>query len=236
MSASSCVVLVPVAGTIDPGCENSLQELERQGYPVRRAPGFSAIDFGRCVLASAALAEGFEELMWIDSDVVFHPDDVVRLRAHQLPIVCGIYAKKSRREFACDFLPGTRQVVFGKEGGLIEVRYTGFGFVLTRREVFETMRTRLELPACNQRFGQVIHPYFMPMVVPDGPGRQWYLGEDYAFCERARRCGYKIMADTSFRLWHVGSYGFTWEDAGKDRDLFANYTFHLNEPSAPDTP
>ena len=35
--------------------------------------------------------------MWIDSDVVFYTDDLERLRAHKLPLVCGIYAKKGRR-------------------------------------------------------------------------------------------------------------------------------------------
>ena len=97
MNPSSCVILVPTSGVIDSACEQGLQELERRGYPVRRLRGFSAIDFGRCVIASEALRSGFEELMWIDSDVVFYTDDLERLRAHKLPLVCGIYAKKGRR-------------------------------------------------------------------------------------------------------------------------------------------
>ena len=40
------------------------------------------------------------QMMWIDSDVAFNPDDIERLRAHQQPFVCGIYAKKSKPEFA----------------------------------------------------------------------------------------------------------------------------------------
>jgi GT2 family glycosyltransferase len=36
----------------------------------------------------------------------------------------------------------------------------------------------------------------------------WYLAEDYAFCERARQCGFKIMADTTIRLWHIGEYAY----------------------------
>ncbi len=31
---SHCVVLVPVAGAIDPGCEDALRGLERRGYAV----------------------------------------------------------------------------------------------------------------------------------------------------------------------------------------------------------
>ena len=41
--------------------------------------------------------------------------DVEKLRRHDKPLVCGIYAKKSRPEFACDFLPGTPKISFGGE-------------------------------------------------------------------------------------------------------------------------
>jgi hypothetical protein len=234
LDPSACVVLVPAGGAIEPGCEQGLQTLERRGYTVRRVAGFSAIDFGRCVMASAAVRAGFEELMWIDADVAFQPDDVDKLRAHALPIVCGLYTKKGRREFACHFLPGTEEIVFGQGGGLQEVRYAGFGFALTRRSVFEYMRQQLQLPECNQRFGSTIVPWFLPLVAEDGPG-WWYLAEDYAFCERARQCGHRILVDTTIRLYHVGSYGYSWEDAGSDKERYANYTFRL-KPAPASTP
>jgi hypothetical protein len=221
-----CVVLMPVGGSIEPSCEESLHELERRGYAVWRVRGYSAIDAARNQMATNALAQGFDELMWIDSDVVFNPDDVERLRAHNLPIVCGIYAKKSRREFACSFLPEMTHVQFGSGGGLTEIRYAGFGFVYSRREVYERIQERMRLPLCNQRFGSLLVPYFAPLVVKDGDGA-WYLSEDYGFCERARQCGFRIMADTTIRLWHVGSYRFGWEDAGSDKQRFADYTFQV---------
>ncbi len=149
---SRCVVLVPVGSAIDPGCEDALRELVRRGYAVWRVRGYSAIDAARNQMASDALAQGFDELMWIDSDGMFDPDDVEKLRQHELPLVCGICAKKGSRQFACAFLPATRQVLFGKRGGLIELRYGGFGFIHTRREVYETMQRELRLPVCNQQF------------------------------------------------------------------------------------
>ena len=226
-SPSKCVVLVPVGGVIDPHCEQALHGLERRGYTVRRVQGFSAIDYGRCVLACEALAKGYDEMMWIDSDVVFHPDNVERLRQHDKPLVCGVYAKKSRPEFACDFLPGTPKISFGADGGLHEIRYGGFGFVHVRRAVFETIRENLKLPECNKRFGKAIYPYFLPMLVADGRGT-WYLPEDYAFCERARQCGFKILADTTIRLWHVGSYGYTWEDVQGKKSRLAGLDVNIN--------
>jgi hypothetical protein len=227
LPTSRCIILVPVGSAIDPGCEDALRELERRGYAVWRVRGYSAIDAARNQMASDALAQGFDELMWIDSDGVFDLDDVDKLRHHNLPLVCGICAKKSSRQLACAFLPQTRQVLFGVRGGLMELLYGGFGFMHTRRVVYETMQRQLELPLCNQRFqGSPLVPYFAPLVVGEGE-QAWYLNEDFAFCERARRCGFRILADTTIRLWHVGSYRYGWEDAGRDVQRFGDYTFYI---------
>jgi predicted O-methyltransferase YrrM len=227
---SDCVVLVPVGGAVESGCEDALRELERRGHPVWRYRGYSAVDAARNQMATDAVERGFAETFWVDSDVVFDPDDVQKLREHGLPFTCGLYAKKGPRQLACEFLPGTPAVRFGKHGGPVEVRYCGFGFAHVRREVFLTVQRELRLPVCNRRFGSPLVPFFQPAVVtePTGP---WSLSEDYAFCERARRCGFKVVADTSVRLWHVGSYRYGWEDAGGEKERFADYTFRL--PGAP---
>lgn len=220
-----CVVLVPYGGPILPGCEAGLRELERRGYVVRRIGGYAAIDQGRNAMASGALIDGFEETMWIDSDIFFDADAVDQLRAHQLPIVCGVYSQKGKKAIACHIMPGTPKLEFGRDGGLIELMYAATGFLLVRREVYLTIQERLNLPLCNQRFTREVPmiPWFQPMTVQI-EGGHWYLAEDYSFCQRARDCGYKIMADTSLRLWHVGTYQFGWEDAGRNVERFDSFT------------
>jgi hypothetical protein len=222
----ACAILVPTSGSIQPDCESALQALERKGYPVWRVRGYSAIDQGRNQMATDALAQGFAETFWIDDDVAFNPVDVDRLRCFDLPICAGVYPKKRKRELAAHVLPGTRKMVFGNKGCVTEVKYTGTGFLHVRREVYETMQQRLELRTCNAGFGSPMVPYFMPMIVDTDKG-PWYLAEDYSFCERARRCGFQIMVDTRVRLWHVGSYRYSWEDAGIDRERFGDFTLSL---------
>ena len=221
-----CVVLVPVGSEIQPACESGLRELERRGYPVWRIRGYSAIDQGRNQLASDALGRGFEETMWIDSDVSFNPDDVDKLRRHQIPICCGIYPKKGKRELAVHTLEDTERLYFGGRGGLVEIKYAATGFLHVRANVYETIEAQLKLPTCNQAWSRPMVPYFLPMLKEE-PWGHWYLAEDYAFCERVRRCGFQIMADTSFRLGHIGTYTYSWEDAGSDVQRYANYTYHL---------
>lgn len=231
-SPPRCVVLVPVNGPIEPGCEDALRELERRGYPVRRVRGYSQVDVARCQMATDALADGFDELMWVDADIVFDPNDVERLRAYDRPFTCGLYAKKGQRQFANAFLPDTTEVRFGARGGLLDILYCGFGFTHTRRAVYERVRRHLALADCNRSFRLSLVPYFAPLVAADGHGEPWYLGEDYAFCERARRSGFVVQADTSVRLWHVGTYKYGWEDAGRDVPRYGDYTFHLGPPGA----
>ncbi|MDA1051522.1 MAG: hypothetical protein O3C40_13720 [Planctomycetota bacterium] len=228
-STRGCVVLVPVGSHVEPACEEGLRDLESRGFEVRRVRGYSAIDQGRCQMASDALADGFEATFWIDTDIGFEADDVERLLAHDAPIVAATYPQKGRRALTCHVLPGTEQLVFGEQGGLTEVLYVGTGFLLVRREVYETMQQRLELPICNERFdGRPLVPYFLPMLREDGAGH-WYLAEDFAFCERARRCGYHIMLDTTIRLQHFGGYGYSWEDAGSAVDRYKTYHYRIGK-------
>jgi hypothetical protein len=229
---SACVVLVPAGGPVEPGCDDALRELERRGYAVWKYRGYSAVDAARNQLATDALAAGFAELMWVDADVVFDPTDVARLRAHGLPFTCGLYPKKGPRQFACEFLPDTPGVRFGREGGLLPIRYCGFGFTHVRREVFEAVQRHAALPVCNLRFGKPLVPFFQPTCVSD-PGGYWSLSEDYAFCERARRAGFPVVADTTIRLWLVGTYRYGWEDAGRDVARHGDYTFQLPPPPPP---
>ncbi len=227
-----CAVLVPFTGSIYPQCERALQELERRGYHVRRVGGYAAIDQGRNQMATDALIDGFEETMWIDSDIEFHPDSVDLLRSHRLPITCGIYPQKGKRAIASHIIPKTPRMAFGREGGLVEILYAGTGFLLVRREVYLRMQLRLQLPITNERFGVPMLPYFRPelLAIDDGT---WYLAEDYAFGQRARECGFRTMADTTIRLWHIGTYPYGWEDAGMDRERIASFTLHFPETPPP---
>jgi hypothetical protein len=237
MDNSRCVILVPVARHIEPHCALSLRQLEERGYPVRRLYGFAQIDAARNLMATEALGEGFEELMWIDSDIAFEPGSVDQLRSHGLPLVCGLYPKKVEKQFASHFLPGQTSITFGQGGGLLEILYAAAGFLLVRCEVFHDIQVQQALPVCNEHLGQRIIPYFLPMYVADQAGHR-YLSEDFSFCERARRSGYRIVADTTIRLQHIGIYGYGWEDVGTSLPRYSTFHFHfpLSGGEAPSSP
>ncbi len=225
MKNSSCVILIPAFAQVEPHCEYSLRQLESQGYVVRRLFGQAAVDRARSRLATDALADGFEELMWIDADIAFEPRSVERLRGHGLPIACGLYPVKGEKRLSSVLLPGTREVVFGSEGGLLEIRYAAAGFLYTRRQVYLDIQQGERLPVCDRAVKPLV-PYFLPMIHEES-GVSWYLGEDYAFGERARRHGYRVFADTTIRLQHIGVYGYGWEDLGGGTARTESFRFRV---------
>lgn len=227
---SKCIILVPFRGAITPECDRSLRALEYMGYRVERVGGYAAIDQGRCQMATDALQQGYQETFWIDSDIAFDPAAVESLRMLDAPIVCGLYPQKGKQSLACHVLPSTRSIEFGRHGGLLELRYAGTGFMLVRRQVYESMHQQLQLPVCNERFARPLIPFFAPMQIPTNPG-YWYLAEDYAFCHRARQCGFRIMADTRIRLWHVGTRICGWESPADSPQRFDAFTLTLVEQS-----
>lgn len=232
MDPRKCVVLVPFHTQIVPSCDESLKELERRGYPVRRVGGYAAIDQGRNQMTTDSLLDGFEETFWIDADVGFQPDAIDRIRSHGLPIVTGMCAQKGRRAMATHIMPRTTTMTFGEGGGLYEVMFAGAGFLHVRREAYLAVMQRQQLPICNERFGTPMIPFFHPMLHPIDDGT-WYLAEDYSFCQRARASGFQIFADTTIRLWHYGNYAYGWEEAGRDVERFNSFTLNFGDKSQP---
>jgi len=221
------VVLVPYHATIDEDCDRGLRGLETEGVRVVRRGGCSAIDVARNCLASEALHDGAESILFIDSDIGFDPRDALRLFARPEPVVAGIYAKKGHRSLASTFAADIDEVIFGAGArGLYPLLFASTGFLCIHASVLRRMIAELTLPACNTRWGRAVWPFFLPMIVPDGDGHH-YLGEDWAFSDRLRQIGVTPMADTTIRLWHFGRHGFGWEDAGEEANRSADYAYQV---------
>lgn len=187
--------------------------MKRRGYEVKTLNGASDISLARSSMATEALEEGFEETLWVDSDIGFDPDDADKLRAHNRPIVAGLYVRKPATGFAARFRPG--EVVFGLGGGLVEMEKVGMGFTLIRAEVYEAVRKACDLFPVNGGYdGKKVVPYFLPMLAEE-PAGLCYLSEDYSFIYRARQAGIVTYADTTIKLGHIGGgYAWSWDDLG----------------------
>ncbi len=146
--------------------------------------------------------------------------------------------KKGLAALASSLLPQTQTIVFGEGGCLLEIRYAATGFLYTRRQVYLDIQRQCHLPVCNLQFNKPLVPFFMTMVVetddstPAAP-KLWYLSEDFAFSHRARQAGYKIYADSTIRLGHIGRYTYAWEDAGTSMNRYSTFHFQVSDAKPP---
>ncbi len=210
------VVLVPHLNGIEPECEVGLRSLEAAGVTVTRHAGCSAIDLARNALASDAVRGGFESILFIDADIGFEPVDAMRLFARPEPVVAGVYAMKGRQSLAGHFTEDSTNLLFGPDvAGPYPIKYAAAGFLRIKTWVLERMIEELKLPHCNTRWGTGFWPFFLPLIIPEPDGRSHYLSEDFAFSHRLSQIGVTPLCDTSFRLWHWGRYGYSWEEAAR---------------------
>lgn len=184
----------------------------------------------RNTLLGAFMESAASHLLFVDSDIEFAPEAVVRLLRSGKDVVAGMYPIKSLNwdraavnrqvhgeedEAACLMYVGKpceppEQVV---EGGLVSAVYAGTGFMMVSRAAVARM-----IAAYPQTRYRAIHAW----PLPDGPERERhalfdtmidpqtgeYLSEDFAFCHRWRAIGGRIWLDTQCRLTHVGSLEF----------------------------
>ena len=190
--------------------------------------GASAIDTVRCVLANKALQiTDAEILMWIDSDILFQPNQLmsmcVRLRESDYDVIGGLYAKRTPSGgIAGQPLVSPQSIVMFSTDDLIDAHHLGFGFTAVKRQLLLDM----PLPECyfpNVGAGKFKgKPFFLPQIRDEV-----YQPEDVAFCQRVRDMGRKIGIHTKPRLQHRGMYDYGLEDASFKLTRYDELTVHF---------
>lgn len=173
----------------------------------------SLISRARNILTAMFLGSNCTHLMFIDSDIEFQPDDILRALAYDKPVVAGAYPKKALPvQYAINFKfvnPETRQIRV--ENGAVEVLDASTGFFLIKRETIEKMIAAY--PELHYKNDSNIDPslnkhcYALFDTMID-PVDSRYLSEDYTFCRRWQQLGGEIWLDPNTKLNHVGSYTF----------------------------
>jgi hypothetical protein len=138
-------------------------------------------------------------IFWWDSDIKATPTDFCRLLVQSLKedIVLGVYPR--RREPPGYFIEFVRPGDEPNERGLVEIVHTGMGFSCIRRSVMEHM-SALAPKLKHSHDGEAF-----PAVFRQDDDGEAVRGEDYAFWSDVRAQGYKIWADATLQIGHVGT-------------------------------
>lgn len=139
----------------------------------------------RDLLATMAREGNYTHILWVDSDMVFTEDLVDDLLFCEKPMVSAIC--HTRRPPHCSVLFKTLRPIERYTFGTypdqpFQIGGCGFGCVLMETKVVWEIWKKYTF--C-----------FLPLEE---------LGEDLAFCERAKECGFEIWADPSVRVGHIG--------------------------------
>jgi hypothetical protein len=151
-----------------------------------------------------------EYLFFLDSDIGFNPEDVLKLLSHQVDIVSGAYPMKTIPVRYCINIQQPEE----RQGDLIKITGNGMGFVLVHRNVLLKMAQNFpelkyipptddsNVPPTPQELNNSYH-YFMEQKVDNA-----FMSEDKSFFYRARMLEYDVWLDTSIQLQHIGSHIF----------------------------
>jgi len=184
-----------------------------QGYAVHGLwrgyyfPAADGVSRARNHSVAAFLETSCEYIQFIDSDILFAPDHVKALRRHgDLDVVIGLYAKKCEKvSLVYNSLPEGNPKP--NDLGLLRIAYGGTGFMRIHRRVIETMIREEPMLAytCDIDGGTKWDLFGMGVANCALTGGRRYLTEDWLFCARAIQLGYKIWADTTVELGHIGT-------------------------------
>lgn len=147
-------------------------------------------------LADKAVREGFDRVLWLDSDMTFSPDLARRLSTRLdegCEYVSAFYTTRKNPIRPCVFKNFTADppvMEFYEDyprNSLFEIAGSGFGGVMV-----STGLIRRVLEAYGRPFSPILG-----------------VGEDLSFCARARALGARLYCDSSIKMGHIGFTEFT---------------------------
>lgn len=188
------LIAVPCMDQVAAPFAQNLAAMEKKGEVFVSFLIGSLIYESRNTLAKQAIATKADYTMWLDSDMTFAPDTMTRLQQHMeegKDIVTGLYFRR-RPPFTPVLFKTLERIDEDSakhenyddypDNSLFEIGGCGFGCVMTRTSVLEDVFLNY-------------HKCFDPVCS---------IGEDLAFCLRARELGYKIYCDSTIKCGHVG--------------------------------
>jgi len=180
---------------------NLIQEMTSKGIDWKLIRGYQPNIYRvRNQLAEMALNEDFDRIMWIDSDIIFSPDDFFKLLNHNLlpDIISGLYMAQMENEYEIDmselrlksrgdyyYAAISESATFLKVSdvkslNIFTVRSNGMGFMLTSKKVFT----------------DIGNMWFNPL------DKGKIISEDISFQIKARELGYKSYVDPNIIVGH----------------------------------
>lgn len=187
-----------------------------------KLPGCSDLPAARSKIVGNFYRSDFTHLLMVDSDMGWKVGDVIRMINYNVDFIAAAGVKKitGPSEFClnnCDDAGNTKPMLVSGNGTL-EVTEIGAAFVLISKncanQMMDYYRAELEYEIIGPELPngkQMEVDLFAPFIIP---GTKRRLPEDYAFMNRYRKIGGKIVVLPDVELTHAGR--FSWKGKFSD--------------------
>jgi hypothetical protein len=172
--------------------------------------GCSVVSRARNLLVKDMLDAGSDYLMFIDSDINFEPEDILRLMAWAQDTKKGIVAGVPRvrdvnKTYIADLDHDENGDLTMNGMGLVRAKRVATAFMMIQRSVITDMMTaHPDWNYLDKRCEKEVPALFDFKLTEEG-----YIGEDFLFCDRARELGYEVWIDPTISLGHMGVQEYT---------------------------
>lgn len=187
------------------------------------------ITYARNMCANIFLKSDATHLLFIDADIQFNADQVIKMILTKNDFVCGIYPKKKIdwQKVSHMAMQGARpehlqglaneylfEPVFGavpNEDGLIEISRAGTGMMMIGRTVFEQLSDKVDTfnlvsPVQSNVSFEVDEGYKEFFYTSKDKEKNIFMNEDFTFCSLWKSVGGKIYGAPWVKLNHIGNH------------------------------
>ena len=193
------LIAIPCMDMVHTIFMKSLLSMDKVGEYSFGISASSLVYDARNGLAKKAVSEGYDRVLWLDSDMDFAPDLMKRLSARldegrelvsalyftrkapvkpNIFISCGYYHDKDTDEVT----PAAVNYWEYPKDDIFPIAACGFGGVMMTTDLINRIGEKFGLP-------------FSPILG---------FGEDLSFCSRAADLGVEMFCDSSIKMGHVG--------------------------------
>ena len=195
------LIAIPCMDMLPVGFVQSLLYMNKGDNPTVYFKPNSLVYDSRNLLSLYAIENGFDNVLWLDSDMLFPPNTLTKLEAYGTYMVTGLYVKR-HEPVEPVLYEKIEEPERGADGKLVanisaytnyprdrffKVAGCGFGCVLTSTKLLKHVW---------DEYGPAFTPY------------PW-ASEDISFCYRVNQLGYQIYCDSSVSCGHIGQFIYT---------------------------
>lgn len=188
------------------------------------------ITYARNICANIFLKSQATHLLFIDADIQFNAEQILKMIGTGREFVCGVYPKKKIdwdkvRHFAMEghlasnlqgmaneYLFESSHSMDPDKDGLVEIDRCGTGMMMIGRNVFETLMDKVDdfnlvSPVqSNVAFDQ--DNRYKEFFYTSKNEQNIFLNEDFTFCNLWKSVGGKIYGAPWVKLHHIGNHTF----------------------------